>query len=680
MNKPFRFAAEQVLLWVALVGSVQAQRPPPPPAELFFQGPALTQAQLSPDGQHVAMLVADRTQPARLVVVNLGTMKPTVAAARDGAAVQRFRWVNERRLVFEGETLPTLPGQPVVGPGLFAVDADGSAFRQLVETTPLQIRHQPEVPKDILRPGGITGPAWAGVQPGADLGPALLAVGTRLWRTAGPRQDDSVWVVSGDATEPPDKAALKLQRLNTRTGASLDFETPANTVDAVLDPGQHLRMAVTRESGRLQVLWRDNDKQSLGRVQALEARGPAVWRPLALGADGTVYVVAETNGRDALHTWNPITTQLSQPALAASKEFDVSPELLFKAGRLVGARYLIDAEITQWFDPAAKALQSRIDALLPVTANRLSLPERGDSPFVLVQSFADVQPMLTQVYNTQTQRLTQLGVSHPGVSPQQMGLTDFVHYPARDGRQIPAYLTLPPGGGANQNLPLVVLVHDGPRARGATWQWQREVQFLATRGYAVLQPAYRGSTGFGRVHFDAGWQPGGQAMQTDLADAARWAVSTGLADPKRIALAGAGYGGLATLWGLAQEPALYRCGVDWAGMTNISQAQVGVRDTAGDAGSAWQLAPWPAASEDSRDALAAAARIDQPVLLAHGLLDARVPIQRLEPLRDAFKSHSQSVEWVAYANEGEEWRRLETRLDFWSRVERFLARHMPAWN
>src|SRR5450830_808309 len=133
---------------------------------------------------------------------------------------------------------------------------------------------------------------------------------------------------------------------------------------------------------------------------------------------------------------------------------------------------------------------------------------------------------------------------------------------------IPAWLTLPHGG-AGKKLPMVVLVHGGPYVRGHVWGWNANAQFLASRGYAVLEPEFRGSTGYGFDHFKAGWKQWGLAMQNDIADGTRWAIAGGVADPRRICIAGASYGGYATLMGLVNDPELYRCGIDWVGVTDI---------------------------------------------------------------------------------------------------------------
>jgi dipeptidyl aminopeptidase/acylaminoacyl peptidase len=229
---------------------------------------------------------------------------------------------------------------------------------------------------------------------------------------------------------------------------------------------------------------------------------------------------------------------------------------------------------------------------------------------------------------------------------------------------------------------MVVLVHGGPWARGGHLAWNREVQFLATRGYAVLQPEFRGSEGFGREHFEAGWKQWGQAMQDDVADGTRWAIDQGVADPKRICIAGASYGGYATLMGLVKNPELYRCGVDWVGVTDINllydlrftrtsqEAKTyGLPVLIGDQSK-------DAAMLKANSPLENASKIKQPLLLAYGGKDRTVPIDHGEKFYKAVKEVNPKVEWIEYPEEGHGWRYERTSLDFWARVEKFLAENL----
>jgi dipeptidyl aminopeptidase/acylaminoacyl peptidase len=264
-----------------------------------------------------------------------------------------------------------------------------------------------------------------------------------------------------------------------------------------------------------------------------------------------------------------------------------------------------------------------------------------------------------------------------------MGLRDLHRFAARDGRSIPAYVTLPPGK-ASGPRPTVVLVHGGPAVRGAYWDWDSEAQFLASRGYVVIQPEFRGGTGFGADHFNAGLKQWGLAMQTDLVDAAQWAVKQGWADPKRIAIMGASYGSYATLMGLIQNPEVFRCGVEWAGVTDIDllfsttysdasqeNLKYGMRTLIGDPDNATDAARFRQYSP-----LLRAAELKQPLLMAHGLEDRRVPIVHATGFYDAVKRSNPNVELITYPNEGHGWSKEETRIAFWQRVEAFLDKNL----
>jgi dipeptidyl aminopeptidase/acylaminoacyl peptidase len=258
-----------------------------------------------------------------------------------------------------------------------------------------------------------------------------------------------------------------------------------------------------------------------------------------------------------------------------------------------------------------------------------------------------------------------------------MSYKDFVRIKVRDGMEIPAYITLPKNS-SGKNLPMVVMVHGGPYVRGGHWEWNRETQFLASRGYAVLEPDFRGSTGYGTKLFRAGWKQWGLAMQDDVTDATKWAIAQGYADPQRICIAGASYGGYATLMGLIKEPDLYRCGISWVGVTDINYLfDVTWSDTSG---SAWTRYGMPLMIGDqTKDAeqlkatspVTQAHRLTKPLILAYGAADRRVPLVHGEQFKKAAPKDAK-IEWITYPNEGHGWRTLKNNVDFWTRAEKFL--------
>jgi dipeptidyl aminopeptidase/acylaminoacyl peptidase len=625
-----------------------------PPIEAFFDRPSFTQPKLSPDGRRIAFLTGSKTTRMRLAVLDLATMKPTMVAGYQDADVHHFDWANGQRLVYDLSIDLTGPGVTNRGPGLFAVNADGSEGRAMVETS------------------------MAFVQDGDR--PELLPWYTRLHSVAGRRDSGDIFVERPENVSKRDVGFFTLSRVETRRGRASPVETPPHSRAFWIDKTGQLKLVMTTKDNQRELLWRDakGGWKSLEKTERFAFDG---FQPLTIGPDGTLYGLSAQDGKQVLYTYDPEKGQRAAKPLLAAPGFDVAPTLLFTHSKLLGVRTTVDSEVTHWLDPETKALQDQVDKRLPETANRLSIPYRAETPWVVVQASSDRQPTISYALNTETKQLVSLGQEHPAIRPAQMGTTDFVRFKARDGLEIPLYFTLPPGE-RKTGLPVVVLVHGGPYVRGASWGWDAEVQFLASRGYAVLQPEFRGSTGYGNKLFEAGWKQWGLGMQTDLADAVKWAVAQGFADPKRVCIAGASYGGYAALMGLVNDPDVYRCAVNWVGVSDIQMLyDIGWSDIS----SVWQQYGMPqlvgdrekdAAQLRSTSPLQQAARITKPVLMAYGGFDARVPIVHGEKMRDALKAHNTNVEWVVYRTEGHGWRSPETRFDFWRKVEAFLAKHL----
>jgi dienelactone hydrolase len=514
-----------------------------------------------------------------------------------------------------------------------------------------------------------------------------------LWG-AGPRRGDEIWAIRSDGIQDKRLAWFALLRLNTRTARVRELDLPRRSYDWLFDAQDRLRgIAVAegeigeRGSYRIRDAAGGPWQEVSNHLRAAPVL-PAL--PDHLAPDGRWFTSASEDNRDtrALFVWDAETRKPAAKPLLESPHFDLHPDFVETDTALLGVRMQLDAEVTHWFDPAMRDVQAEVDRQLPATSNRVVPPRRGDSPWLLVEAFADVHPRRWFAFHRGNRRLVAIGGQRPEIDAARMGTMDLVRVKARDGLEIPCYVTLPPGmtmasaKAAGRKLPLVVDVHGGPHVRGATWEWQPMVQFLATRGYAVLQPQFRGSTGFGRKHLLAGLKQWGLAMQDDLADCARWAVGEGIADAKRIAIAGASYGGYAALMGLVKDADLFRCAVCQVGVSDLEllfsagwsdagevDKRFGMRERIGD----------PVADRERFEAtspLKQAARIKNPLLLGYGGEDQRVPIQHGRRLYDAVRGHNPNVEWVEYRAEGHSWARTETQLDWAGRVERFLARNL----
>ncbi|MET0982566.1 MAG: alpha/beta fold hydrolase, partial [Telluria sp.] len=506
----------------------------------------------------------------------------------------------------------------------------------------------------------------------------------------GAQNSEFIYVTSPDIVDVATREVrtVNLLRLNTLDGTHRVVPRPGKVDRWMLDHKGEPRLTVASENGVTTIHYLD---PATGQWRVLSTHPTYKGRrdtftPLGFGSDGTLYATAYGGGdadTTSLFTINLATGKPNPQPLVTAPGYDFTGALVRGGEKVLGVRIRTDADSTVWFNPAMKAVQEKLDAAIPGAVNLMSFPSGSQSEWALVRSFSDVKPLTWYVYNIRTGVAELVSDTYPGIDPARMGQQDPVRYKARDGMEIPALLTLPAGGA--KNAPLVVLVHGGPYVRGNKWGWDPETQFLASRGYAVLEPDFRGSTGYGIKHFRAGWKQWGLAMQNDIADGARWAVAQGFADPKRICIAGASYGGYATLMGLVNDPDLYKCGINWVGVTDINLLYDGHWSFTSDLSEEWKVYGMPDLIGDQvRDAaqlkatspIEQAARIKAPLMLAYGGVDKRVPMYHGRKFRSAIKPHNTQVEWIEYDDEGHGWRVPKNRVDFWGRVEKFLDKHI----
>jgi dipeptidyl aminopeptidase/acylaminoacyl peptidase len=659
---PARTLLAALLLAAGAQAQVQAAAPPPPPISAFFDNSPFNGAMLSPDGRYLAAFVGANDRRDGLAVVELDTLKATMVAQFGDTDIGHAQWVNNQRLLFS--TVDKAAGQRDMryAPGLFVVERDGKRFRQLAERS----RH-------FVRDGNFKD--------------ELLPWHTYMLDEPGAQDSDEVYVIDAGFSSTGTLLSQDLLRLHTGTGKARAVEHPGTARSWTLDQNGEPRLLQTLDGDTSKLLYHDpasKEWRTLASFQGYTGEGQS-FTPLAFGPDGALYVISH-NGHDKsmLYRYDLKNQQLAPQQMMALDGFDFRGKLIISKQRLLGVRVYADAAGTEWFDPAMKTLQAQVDARLPGTINLITPPTRPESAWVLVESYSDKQPRRYLAYNTETKKLSEVGRMAADIKPAEMGPRELYHYKARDGLQIPVWLTLPPGG-TQKNLPMVVLVHGGPWVRGGRWEWNAEAEFLASRGYAVLEPEFRGSTGYGNQLFRAGWKQWGLKMQDDLADGARWAVAQGYADARRICIAGASYGGYATLMGLINDPDLYKCGINWAGVSDINLMYDGGWFYSSDLSSDWKRYGMPVLIGDqvadaeqlkATSPLLQAARIKQPLLLAYGGADRRVPINHGLKLYDAVKAGNPNVEWIEYAEEGHGWHLPKNRIDFWGRVERFLDKNI----
>jgi dipeptidyl aminopeptidase/acylaminoacyl peptidase len=637
-----------------------------PALSSFFDNASFGGAILSPSGRYLAARSAPPGRRIMLVVVDLQENTLKVAASARDADIGSMVWVNDERLAFNMTDRQVGPRDVDYGAGLYAVNRDGSNLLQLAARRMQFVSEATHITSKKLLP-------WNAFMLGEE----------------GSQDSEYMYVGRADFDNDYEQIInVTLLRLNTLTGESTAVPRPARVDGWMLDYQGKPRLATSHDKDLTTIWYLDpaNDKWRTLASYRNYSKGAEAIAPLGFGPDGTLYVTAR-GGKDtvSLYAFDFKTGKIQPEPLIETAGYDFSGDLVANRGGLLGVHYLTDAQSTVWFAPAMRTLQEKIDKLLPSTVNMVSAPAAADAPWVLVHSYSDVQPPIYMLYNLQTGTLNKVGEARAEIDPRRMAHQDVVRYKARDGLEIPALLTLPPKMPKGAKAPLVVLVHGGPYVRGSEWGWNPASQFLASRGYAVLEPEYRGSTGFGAKHFTAGWKQWGLKMQDDIADGTRWAIAQGYADPKRICIAGASYGGYATLMGLVNDPDLYKCGIDWVGVTDIQLLYDGHWSFKSDMSDEWKEYGMPelvgdpvkdAAQLAATSPLRQAARITQPLLMAYGGVDHRVPMYHGRKFYDAVTRTNKQVEWVSYPEEGHGWTLPKNRIDFWSRVEKFLDKNI----
>ena len=639
------------------------------PLEDFFRHPDVGGLRMSPDGKSI-LGVRPFQGRINLFVTDLTSGKSTtITSFTDGDVVDPV-WVSSQRIVFGVQDRQRGSGDQV-GSGLFGIDKDAADFRQL------SVR------------GFIADDT------------RLLPAATFLYGKGVRSGPDDMLVQVWSAAKGRTLTHCNIHRLNTRTGRAtlLTSGGPGRVSRWIFDRKGLARLAVLRhDDGRTQIFHRSDETSPWLPLTEHAMDDPNELAPLAFDDQGQLYVLARA-GSDfrGLHRFDLKTGKLDAEPIASIKGYDLDieegsagappgpggPLILDNEGGLAGIAYHAERRGVFWFDESRAKLQGTLDATFPDALVSFQGNVKDNSKPLLVTVRSDVQAPRYFLFLRDQRKMLSAGESRPWLKAERMSPMEVYRYTARDGLSIPATLTVPRGA-QRKNLPLVVLHYGGPWVRATAWDFDPRVQFLASRGYAVFMPAPRASTGFGWKHYRAGWKQWGLAMQDDVTDGVQDLIQRGIADPKRICLSGASYGGYMTMMGLVKEPNLFRCGINWVGVTDPELMYVEWTDFA--AGNSRDLTlpltlghPKTDAEQFARTSpVKRAAEIKVPVLMAYGGSDRRVPIINGERMRDALLKNGTPVEWVVYGDEGHNFLRQETQIDFWGRVERFLERHMKA--
>ncbi|CDA94534.1 peptidase [Prevotella sp. CAG:1320] len=602
------------------------------PLENFFKNPEKIDYQVSPDGTYFSFM-APYENRLNLFVQKIGsdtTIRITSETERD---ITASMWAGNNRILFIKDTGGDENYQ------LYGVNIDGSDLKSYTNF--------PNVRTTIIDPL---------------------------------RKIDSLVIIGMNKRNPQ---VFDPYRLNLNTGElTLLAENPGNIQGWMTDHDGKLRVANAIVDGvNNQILYRETEDQPFQPVLTTNFKETVSF---AVFTPDNKMVYALTNiGRDktALVLMDPKTCE-EKEVLYMNDKYDIS-DLNYseKKNRLT----VVACEghkdmIRHYFDKDEEEIRKKLEAQLPgynVGVTSMS----KDENIRMIYAGNDRTYGTYYLYNVKENKLTKVADIAPWIKEEEMCAMNPITYTSRDGLTIEGYLTLPKGYTMEnaKNLPVVVNPHGGPWIRDS-WGYNPEVQFLASRGYAVLQMNFRASTGYGRKFTELGYKQWGQTMQNDITDGVKWLIKEGIADPKRVAIYGASYGGYATLAGVTFTPDLYACAVDYVGVSNLLSFMNTIppywkplldmmHEMIGD----------PETDKEMMEKYSPVFHVDQikaPLFIAQGANDPRVNKAESDQMVEALKKRGVEVEYMVKENEGHGFSNEENKFDFYRAMEKFLDKYL----
>ncbi|RYZ13847.1 MAG: S9 family peptidase [Alphaproteobacteria bacterium] len=617
--------------------------------------------QLSPSGKQLAFVTVSGEE-RMLVLLDLATKAQTGGVSVGQAKVRNLDWIGETKILITTTKTENLPEIGLFNTELPTAQIYDPGKKKLI---PILTNSQGQV---LNKRGGL----FQGLFSTPNIvqtpeGPALL--------------------VRAFNFDTPDR--LDMYRVDIETGRARLAEVMGNDVDDyLLDPSG--KSIAKGEYDRVGKIWKLQLSGDSGFRETHRMDAPIETPQLmGLGLQGNSVIVyadrpdmTPADKEDAKFYDVNLQTGVWRPV-----RFEFRPtSLLFHpvTRRLIGATEISDTgPVYAFVDPAARALWENVQRSFAGKAPRLvSWSEDFKQGVVFTNTVQDSGSYF--IMDLAAGKLTAAGSAYAGISNAQVAPVQYINYAAADGLEIHGFLTTPPGVKDPKNLPLVVLPHGGPAAHdGIGFDWWS--QAIASRGYAVLQPNFRGSTGYGDAFEHAGYGEWGRKMQTDLSDGVRHLTAQGIVDPKKVCIVGGSYGGYAALAGPTLDKGVYRCAVSVAGVSDLrrmveKEANIYGRrenqsvrywnrfmgaDRLGDR------------SLDDRSPAKLAAQADAPIMLIHGRDDSVVDVEQSRMMADALKKAGKPYEFIELNGEDHWLSRTETRQRMLTETIRFLQAHNP---
>jgi dipeptidyl aminopeptidase/acylaminoacyl peptidase len=665
----------RMLPWLVLAlasSSAQAADPPPPPAALtlgdLFSDDGARDVSVSPTGRYLAAVVV-RKDTDMLVVQDLSTgkLQNVVGLGRKDigpqfdAHVVNVLWKSDDRLLFRVSIVPSegiswarlmRGGFRRLGNRLFAIDRDG---------------------KNVARLLGET--RNSALNFAFDLGDI---------RSMLPRDPDNIlMVVDGEN-------GRSLFKVNVRTGEGAIVERASMSVwDWWLDLDGKPVVRVEVSGGRLRFYRREQDERwkKYYQVRLRELKEHNEYEPLgASDQPGKFYVLARPEGaqRRGVYLYD-LDNESFGPPIAENPDFDIVSAFVSREGKgVLRYCYLAHVRICESSDAKLNAHMKGVRKYFKDSANVYVVDSSDDNRVLLLFVEGPSDPPSYYQYSIDVQKIQLVGLVQQVMSGKLMPTAQLLEYPARDGVKITGYLTRPPGAEAATRLPLVLMPHGGPELRDHL-TFDLYVQYLAARGYAVFQPNFRGSDGFGRTFTESGYGEWGRKMQDDISDGLKQLVDRNIVDPQRVCIVGASYGGYAALAGATLTPELYRCVVSIAGIGNLAEFLKSRRKKFG-SDSDLYLYWMKQIGNPERDAERIAAvtpslhidRIKAPILLAHGDTDGIVPYAQSLEMKKLLDKAGRKTELITLEDEGHSGWSTENEQRVLEAVGKFLQSNLGA--
>jgi acetyl esterase/lipase len=613
----------------------------PPPLAAFATLPFMESPRLSPDGTRVAARLAIQGK-LRLAIIPLTDTSNVKLIDPGNLDLNDWQWVNKDWLIVRTGQLQPVEGDRWYVRQALSIRADGGKIIPLIAPTPGQMSD------DIL---------WIA----RDGRPhALIAMQTSIYT-----DNAGFWP--------------QVRDFDVSTGHSTLVQGSVEAVmDWYADTAGTVRLGIGYDDGSraYRALYRSQAGAPLRTIE--RARGPkaslSTLPALMLPQSGKAVAIDDTDGFDAVYDYDLDTMKVGTKVFEAPG-YDIDEPILDPTGtRLLGFRYTDTGPETKWLDPTLAKIQADLDKVIPDLKPRIVSWSDDLSTLIVYVGGAD-RAGAYYIYRPEEGHMPLFSMINDSLRNRALSPVKTIHYKARDGIEMSGVLTLPKGREA-KNLPLILMPHGGPFARDdEEFDWW--VQFMASRGYAVLQPNYRGSSGFGTKFGKLGEGQWGLAMQDDLTDAVAWAAKEGIADPKRVCIVGASYGGYAALRAAERDKGIYRCAVSYAGVSDMS-AMLRYDSRFLNSSRTKDYFQRQAPDFKAVSPINFASSFSIPVLLMHGKADQTVQVSQSREMAEKLKAAGATYRYVEQPLGDHHFSRQADRLQFLQELEAFLTKYNPA--